>query len=202
MGRLRKKIAAGSDDGHVAGRGLVEKPFVAEEGKTYKAKPKKKPAKRKVASAAVGTIYRDVFLGDAPAGSPCMGEFRPESWEERVRVNVTKFPLVAFALRVRGHSMTGRKIKDGDILIFALPDQREPAAGDVVAACIDGEVTIKTLVKTNGKSTLRSENPDYPNPTVTKNSAVQGVMLGKYTGKISQAKPLTPHVARRPSKAK
>ncbi len=117
-----------------------------------------------------------------------------------MRVNVTEFPQAAFALRVRGDSMTGRKIKNGEILIFALPDKREPVAGDVVAACIDGEVTIKTLVKTNGKSTLKSENPAYPAPHVTKNSAIQGVMLGKWTGKEAEVKLRTPHVASHPSK--
>ena len=141
--------------------------------------PRKLPEKRKVASRIAATVYRDIFLGDAPAGTPCVGEFRPESWEEKVKVDARKFPHAAFALRVRGESMIGKKIKDGDILIFALPETREPAADDVVCAHIDDEVTIKTLVKRNGKTTLRSENPAYPNPTVTKNSAVQGVMIGK-----------------------
>ena len=118
-------------------------------------------------------------LGDGPAGLPCPGEFRPESWEETVQVNVKKYPRAAFALRVHGESMIGVGIKNGDILLFAVPDADENLVGKVVAAHIDGEVTIKTLVKRNGKTTLRAENPAYPNLKVTKNSAVQGVMLGK-----------------------
>lgn len=156
-----------------------EKQPAAENPGTYTATPRK-PTKRKVSTlAASRTIYRDIFLGDAPAGTPCIGEFRPSSWEETIKVDVQKFPHASFALRVRGDSMGGRKIKDGDILIFALPDQQEPEAGDVVAACIDGDVTIKTLVKRNGKTTLKAENPAYPDPVVTQNSAVQGVMVGK-----------------------
>ena len=200
---VRDTLARYTDDEDISESGLVSdllKGFFKEKGieiregyskkgafapteKAVKPSRKKKVAKRAMVVAPIGTIFRDIYLGDAPAGVPCVGEFRPESWEERQRVNVTKYPHAAFCLRVRGHSMTGRKIKDGDILIFALPDQHEPAAGDVVAACIDGEVTIKTLVKTNGKTTLKAENSAYPDPIITKNSAVQGVMIGKLATK-------------------
>ena len=156
------------------------KPAVAEVHDNYGGKTTTKTAtKRKVVSSARRTIYRDLYLGDAPAGMPCPGAFRPESWEETVRVETNRFPQAAFALRVRGESMIGIGINDGDILIFASSEQMEPQAGNVVAAHIDGEVTIKTLVKTNGQTTLRAENPKYPNPLVTKSSAVQGVMIGK-----------------------
>ncbi len=140
---------------------------------------RKNATKRKVSVPAARTIYRDLFLGDAPAGMPCPGAFRPDAWEETIRVETKKFPSAAFALRVRGESMTGIGINDGDILIFANAEQQEPRAGDVVAAHIDGEVTIKTLIKTNGMITLRAENPAYPNPLITSSSAVQGVMIGK-----------------------
>ena len=153
---------------------------VAEESGSYKVTSgQQKPTKRKVATLAVRTIYRDISLGDAPAGMPCPGGFRPEAWEETVKIEAKKFPSAAFALRVRGESMTGIGINDGDILIFANAEQQEPRAGDVVAAHIDGEVTIKTLIKTNGMITLRAENPAYPNPLITSSSAVQGVMIGK-----------------------
>lgn len=166
--RNRKKILTGSVEGADAGRGNVEKP----------APKRKPPAKKKVASAP-RTIFRDIALGDAPAGLPCVGEFRPEAWGETHRIKVAEYPLAAFALRVLGHSMTGRGISDGDILVFAVPDDHEPIAGDVVAVCIDGEVTIKTLVRRNGKTTLKAENPDYPDPVFTENSAIQGVRLQK-----------------------
>ena len=123
------------------------------------------------------TIFRDMPLGDSPAGIPCPGEFRPADWEDTVRVDILEHPSANFALRVRGDSMIGRDIHDGDILLFA--QNWDPAPGNVVVCCIDGEVTIKTLVKTNGRATLKAENPAYPDPVGTKNSAIQGVMGGK-----------------------
>ena len=76
--------------------------------------------------------------------------------------------------------MTGVGIQSGDILVFAVPAAGEDLSGRVVAAHIEGgEVTIKTFVRRNGKTTLRAENPTHRNPIVTKNSAVQGVLVGK-----------------------
>ena len=149
--------------------------------------PKKTPPKQK------RTSLRDILevslpLGDAPAGIPSPGQFRPDSWEESVSVRAKDFPMAAYALRIHGNSMTGRGIYDRDILIFALPERREPKTGDVVVAVIDGEVTVKTLIKRNGKATLRAENPAYPDPVVTKNSAVQGVMLGALKAPRSKQK--------------
>lgn len=137
--------------------------------------------KRKVAALpSTATIFRDVPLGDGPAGVPTLGEFRPASWGDSVRVKIKHYPGAAFALRVHGDSMTGVGIQSGDILVFAVPAAGEDLSGRVVAAHIEGgEVTIKTFVRRNGKTTLRAENPNHRNPIVTKNSAVQGVLVGK-----------------------
>ncbi len=105
---------------------------------------------------------------------PSIGEL-----QDTIQIDAKSHPDVAFALRVRGESMVGAGINDGDTLLFASPTTREPKPGDVVACRIDDEVTIKTFLKQNGKSTLRAANPAYPDPVVTKNSAIQGVMIGR-----------------------
>jgi repressor LexA len=81
-----------------------------------------------------------------------------------------------FALKVRGDSMTGKGILDGDIAIIEQGVQPHP--GDVVAGLIDGQVTLKTLVVQRGKAYLRAENPRYPRLVPREELEVQGVMVG------------------------
>ncbi|HMJ89394.1 MAG TPA: transcriptional repressor LexA [Candidatus Acidoferrum sp.] len=80
-----------------------------------------------------------------------------------------------FALRVRGDSMIGKHIVDGDIAI--LDAARTPRANDVVAALIDGESTLKTFAMERGKAMLRAENPRYPTLIPAQSLEVQGVMV-------------------------
>lgn len=81
----------------------------------------------------------------------------------------------AFALRVRGDSMTGKGILDGDLAVIE-PD-RAPHAGDVVAALIDGDSTLKTFALERGRPVLRAENPRYPKLIPAAELVVQGVMV-------------------------
>ena len=81
-----------------------------------------------------------------------------------------------FALRVRGESMTGRHILDGDCVI--LDKSRSPRPGDVVAALIDQESTLKTFAIERGHPVLRAENPRYPTLIPATDLAIQGVMVG------------------------
>ena len=80
-----------------------------------------------------------------------------------------------FALRVRGDSMEGAYIIDGDLVIL---EHRTPREGDIVAALIDGETTLKRMVKENGEVFLRAENPRYPDLHPIEELLVQGVMVG------------------------
>jgi repressor LexA len=79
----------------------------------------------------------------------------------------------AFALRVTGDSMTGRRIFEGDIVL--LEREAVPQGGDIVAALIDNESTIKTLVRKSGNLWLRAENPRYPDLIPALDLQVQGV---------------------------
>ncbi len=80
-----------------------------------------------------------------------------------------------FGLRVRGDSMLGKSIVDGDIAI--IEHGVEARAGDVVAALIDGQVTLKTFVLQRGKPYLRAENPRYPSLIPREELQIQGVMV-------------------------
>ena len=80
-----------------------------------------------------------------------------------------------FALEVKGDSMIGRHILPGDLVIL---EHGIPARnGDIVAALIDNESTLKTLVQERGKIYLRAENPKYPQITPVNELVIQGVMV-------------------------
>lgn len=87
----------------------------------------------------------------------------------------TRSPDRLFALRVRGDSMIGKHIVDGDIAV--LDSGKAPKTGDVVAALIDGESTLKTFATERGKPMLRAENPRYPKLIPAEELRVQGVMI-------------------------
>ncbi|MBE0542694.1 MAG: repressor LexA [Verrucomicrobia bacterium] len=78
-----------------------------------------------------------------------------------------------FALRVTGDSMIGRHVLDGDIVV--LEHGPEPRPGDIVAALIDGESTLKTFLRKNGKPYLKAENPQFPDLLPAEELMIQGV---------------------------
>jgi repressor LexA len=65
-----------------------------------------------------------------------------------------------FSLRVRGDSMINAAITDGDVVVVRQQPQAEN--GEIVAAMIDGETTVKTLQRTGGQVWLMPHNPAYP----------------------------------------
>jgi repressor LexA len=116
------------------------------------------------------------LYGSIPAG---FADERQQDESRSVSVDLESLGLRSsaqiFALEVRGDSMIGRHILDGDIAI--LDRSREPKLGDVVAALIDRESTLKTFVKENGRPYLRAENPDYPNLHPAHELLIQGVLV-------------------------
>jgi repressor LexA len=70
--------------------------------------------------------------------------------------------------------MIGAQIEDGDMVIL---EHKQPKPGDVVAALIDGETTLKRLVNERGAPYLKAENPRYPALHPLRDLRVQGVMV-------------------------
>ncbi len=78
-----------------------------------------------------------------------------------------------FALKVSGDSMIGAGILDGDMVIL---EHGIPANhGDIVAAAIDGEMTLKRLVVKDRKPFLKAENPKYKTLTPAYELVIEGV---------------------------
>jgi len=64
-----------------------------------------------------------------------------------------------FLLNVRGDSMVDAAIRDGDWVVV----RQQPVAenGEIVAAMIDGEATVKTFRRRDGHAWLLPQNPAY-----------------------------------------
>lgn len=127
-------------------------------------------------AAARGALATVPVFGRIPAGRATEAE---QEADERLGVDLAALGLRAgtrtFALRVQGDSMTGAAIVDGDLVILEI---REPADGDIVAALIDGESTLKRYIVNRGKPYLKAENPAYPDLLPARELVIQGVMVG------------------------
>ena len=79
----------------------------------------------------------------------------------------------AFALKVHGDSMVDAGILDGDIVIL---EPRPPNNGDIVAALIDGETTLKRFIRKGHRAPfLKAENRSYRQLHPVAELIVQGV---------------------------
>jgi repressor LexA len=96
-------------------------------------------------------------LGRVPAGGLEFGEENIESHilvdERFVRGNEV------FAVMVKGDSMIGAGINDGDIAV--VKKNPDPISGEIVVALIDDEVTLKRLIKKGKEIYLKPENRRY-----------------------------------------
>lgn len=72
---------------------------------------------------------------------------------------LVKHPAATFYVRVQGDSMDGAGIHQGDLLIV---DRAESyGTGSIVLAVLDGEFTVKKLMKKNESLYLLSSNTAY-----------------------------------------
>jgi repressor LexA len=114
------------------------------------------------------------LLGAIPAGFPDYTESSGvvASMQIPIQPGSRRRAPEAFALRVRGDSMIDADINDGDTVII---EPGIPKHGDIVAALIDQETTLKRLIKQGGKVYLKSENKNYPNLTPASELVIQGI---------------------------
>lgn len=99
-----------------------------------------------------------LYLSRVPAGFPSPAD---DYVDKRLDLNVhlIQHPNATFFIRVDGDSMTDAGIHSGDLLV--VDRKLEPGDQSVVVAALDGELTVKRLVKKNGKLFLASENPRF-----------------------------------------
>jgi len=121
-------------------------------------------------------IVKVPLLGSIRAGTPLFAEENREG-----EVTVPRELGADFALRVKGDSMIGAGIVEGDVAVCRSVQyaQEEAQDGDIVVALVNGdEATLKYLVQDGDGWWLVPANPKYPkrklNPQVDR---IQGVVL-------------------------
>ena len=101
-------------------------------------------------------------LGRVPAGKPLFSE---ENVEGHLTIPDDMGSGKMFALQVKGDSMIGAGILDGDRVI--VKQQGAAENGEIVCALIEGEATLKRFFKKDGVVILKAENEKYAPITVS-----------------------------------
>ena len=117
-------------------------------------------------------------VGKIAAGAPILAI---ENIEDSLGIDERFFGAEkSFAVQVKGDSMVDAHIQDGDYVIITVQDQAE--SGDIVAALIDDEVTLKYFFREKNQVRLESANPKYGPIIFKKRDArslrILGVMVG------------------------
>jgi repressor LexA len=103
------------------------------------------------------TATREIaILGRVPAGKPFLSE---ENVENLLTIPSDMGSGKLFALQVKGDSMIGAGILEGDRVI--VKQQGTAENGEIVCALIDGEATLKRFYKKDSVITLKAENEKY-----------------------------------------
>ena len=117
------------------------------------------------------------LVGRVAAGSPILAV---ENIESEIAVDPGLFhPRADYLLRVRGDSMTGASILDGDLL--AVHRSASAESGQIVVARLGDEVTVKRLQRDGGRVRLCAENPAYAPIEVAASEdafAIEGLAVG------------------------
>lgn len=125
-------------------------------------------------SIALKSVRRIPILGRVPAGKPVLSE---ENIEGSIMLDEKLARgFEVFAVKVRGDSMTGAGINDGDIAV--VKKDVAPMPGDIVVALLDDEVTLKRLVKRGSSLLLKPENDQYPEINLSEMKTKEIRMLG------------------------
>jgi repressor LexA len=110
------------------------------------------------------------LMGTVAAGKPILTEGNKEK-SIPVHQSLLKKNAEYFALKVRGDSMIGAGIMEGDIAVI---ESRESAENrDIVVALVDEAATLKRFFKESNRIRLEPENPKYQ-PIYTQDARILG----------------------------
>jgi repressor LexA len=126
------------------------------------------------------------LLGAIAAGVP-IGAL--ENVEQELMVDPGLFGCTrCFGLRVRGDSMIGVHIADGDIAVIR--PQRQVDNGEIAAVLVEDlltEATLKIVHRTKTALTLKSANPKYRSLVFRYSGCDRVSIIGKYVGIVRRA---------------
>jgi len=114
------------------------------------------------------------LLGNVAAGVPILAE---ENFEGNIVLHhsMLKKNKEYFALKVKGDSMTGAGILEGDTAI--IEKQNMVNNGDIAVVVIDEAVTLKRYFKENSRIRLQAENSAYK-PMYSQDVKILGKLSG------------------------
>jgi repressor LexA len=128
-----------------------------------------------------------------PSGIPVMGRIAAgtpitavENQEDTLPLRPDWLPTGGsdvFALRVQGDSMIDAHIMSGDLVVVR--KQETAGSGDIVAALLDGEATVKRFAREGATVVLRPEHPTMK-PIVVEPGRGDFRILGKVVGVVRQ----------------
>lgn len=130
------------------------------------------PLRLEVLASAAALSSREgqpLYLAPVEAGFPSPAD----DYQDRkldLHEYCVRNEAATFFARAHGESMINAGIHDGDLLVV----DRSLQAGHnrVVIAALDGELTVKRLVRRQGRVYLMPENPDYPPFDITEREHV------------------------------
>jgi DNA polymerase V len=99
-----------------------------------------------------------LFTGKVAAGFPSPADDYIEKTLDLNELLVQK-PAATFFVRAEGDSMLGAGIHPNDILV--VDRSIEAVSGKVVICALNGELTVKRLIRRNDQWWLQAENPNY-----------------------------------------
>lgn len=114
------------------------------------------------------------LIGEIAAGRPIYAE------EETEQICVDDALHCDFALKVRGNSMIGARIRDGDTVFIRAQDDVED--GQIAAVIIDDSATLKHVYHLKNGLQLISENPEFPPMVFTFEDFDNIRIIGKAVG--------------------
>jgi len=131
-------------------------------------------------------IHALPLLGVVAAGQPVMSDENIEGFINLSSPFQGQRSGRTFCLRVRGDSMVGDGIYEGDIGVVR--SQPTAAPGDLVVALVGNEATMKRLVQRANRKWLEAANPKYKPILLTETARIIGRVIGilrSYEGKIN-----------------
>ncbi len=129
----------------------------------------------RIAAAVESIPFSLPLFGPIAAGFAAPVE---EQAEETITIEnyLVRDKSSTFLLRVKGDSMIEAGIHEGDLVV--VERGKEPRVGDIVVGILDGEFTLKRLIKEDGKFVLKAENSRYPRLYAREELQIAGVVRG------------------------